>query len=120
VAKVARYLRARNVTVFYDEYEQADLWGKDLAEHFDTVYGQSGRYCVIFISAAYVAKMWTRLERRTALARALKEHQDYILPARFDDTPVEGIRSTTGYISLTGLTPARFGREILKKLGRTI
>jgi hypothetical protein len=44
-----------------------------LAEHFDTVYGQSGRYCVIFISAAYVKKMWTRHERRTALARALTQ-----------------------------------------------
>jgi hypothetical protein len=117
VAQVARYLRARQVTVFYDEYEQADLWGKDLAEHFDTVYGQSGRYCVIFISAAYVAKMWTRLERRTALARALKEHQDYILPARFDNTPVDGIRETTGYISLSGLAPAKFGREISRNSG---
>ena len=119
VAKVARNLRARGVKVFYDEYEQADLWGKDLAEHFDAIYGQSGRYCVLFISAHYVKKMWTRHERRTALARALQEHREYILPARFDNTTVEGIRPTVAFVSLAELTPAKFAREVLKKLGRT-
>jgi len=120
VAKVARYLRTRGVKVFYDEYEQTDLWGKDLAEHFNAVYSQSGRYCVIFISSAYVKKMWARHERRAALARAVEEHQDYILPARFDDTRVEGVRSTIAYIALEGLSPAQFGKQIMKKLGRTI
>jgi hypothetical protein len=119
VARVANYLRARSVKVFYDEYEQAGLWGKDLAEYFGTIYGQSGRYCVIFISAAYVEKMWTRHERRTALARALREHGEYILPARFDDTAIDGIRATVGYIDLVNLPSASFAREILKKLGRT-
>lgn len=120
VEKVSRYLRKNGVRVFYDKDEQADLWGKDLAEHFDLVYGQSGRYCVMFISAAYVEKMWTRHERRTALARALKEHGEYILPARFDNTPVDGIRATVGYISLQNLAPTGLGKEILKKLGRAL
>lgn len=120
VEKVSRYLRKNGVRVFYDKDEQADLWGKDLAEHFDLVYGQSGRYCVMFISAAYVEKMGTRHERRTALARALKEHGEYILPARFDNTPVDGIRATVGYIGLQNLAPAGLGKEILKKLGRTV
>lgn len=119
VAKVARYVRAKGVKVFYDEFESADLWGKDLSEHFSSIYGESARYCVIFISSAYVKKMWTRHERRSALARAIAEHQDYILPARFDDTPVDGIRHTIAYVSLSQLSPAMFGRQILRKLGRT-
>jgi len=118
VEKVARCLRTKGVRVFYDKDEQADLWGKDLAEHFHLVYGQSGRFCVMFISAAYVEKMWTRHERRTALARALKEFGEYILPARFDNTPVDGIRETVAYIGLQNLTPAGLGKEIFKKLGR--
>ncbi len=118
VAKVARYLKTKGVKVFYDEFESADLWGKDLAEHFSMIYGQSARYCVMFISAAYVKKMWTRHERRNALSRAVEEHQDYILPARFDDTPVDGIRSSIAYISLEMLSPLHFAKQILKKLGR--
>lgn len=118
VEKVARYLRAKGVRIFYDKFEEADLWGRDLAEHFDMIYSASGRYCVIFISQSYVKKMWTRHERRTALSRALREHREYILPARFDDTPVEGLRSTLAYVSLTNLKPSELGRHILKKLGR--
>ena len=118
VEKVARYLRSREVRIFYGKFEEAHLWGRDLAEHFDLIYRVSGRYCVIFISKSYVDKMWTRHERRTALVRALKEHGEYILPARFDDTQVEGIRSTLAYISLKELKPSEFGRHILTKLGR--
>lgn len=119
VERLARYLRSKGVKIFYDKFEETHLWGRDLAEHFDMIYGTSGRYCVIFISASYVKKMWTRHERRTALARALKEHGEYILPARFDDTPVDGIRSTLAYISLAELKPSEFARHILMKLGRT-
>lgn len=120
VEKVARYLRAKGVKTFYDKFEVAHLWGRDLAEHFDMIYGTSGRYCVIFISENYVKKMWTRHERRTALARALKEHGEYILPARFDDTQVDGIRSTLAYIPLDELKPSEFARHILKKLGHDV
>ena len=29
--------------VFYDEYERAELWGKDLYSHLDEVYRRSAR-----------------------------------------------------------------------------
>ena len=117
VERVARYLRERDVRIFYDKFETAELWGRDLAEHFDMIYGANGRYCVLFISRHYVEKMWTRHERRTALARALKQHGEYILPARFDETAVDGIRATVAYISLAGMKSSEFARQILRKLG---
>jgi len=117
VKQVAAYVRTKDVRIFYDEYEQAHLWGKDLAEHFDLVYRRSGQFCVMFISEDYVKKMWTRHERRSALSRALKEEAEYILPARFDDTDVPGILPTVHYISLADKSPAKFGKFILKKLG---
>ena len=118
VEKVARYLRTKKLNIFYDKFEATNLWGRDLAEHFHMIYGTSGRYCVLFISDAYAKKMWTRHERRTALARALADNSEYILPARFDDTPIEGIRDTIAYIPLSGLKPSQFGQRILKKLGK--
>jgi hypothetical protein len=120
VHAVAKHLRAKGVKVFYDTFEQADLWGKDLAEHLDAVYQRAGQYCVIFISKSYAEKMWTRHERRSALARALRQQKEYILPARLDDTELEGIRHTTGYISAAQKTPAQFSKLLLQKLGRPV
>ena len=37
-ASLARILRGHNISVFYDKYEQADLWGRDLYEHLADVY----------------------------------------------------------------------------------
>jgi len=118
VERVAAYLRSQRVKVFYDRYEDATLWGKDLAEHFDAVYRLSGQYCVMFISKHYVGKMWTRHERRAALARALQERTEYVLPARFDKTEVPGLLPTVAYISLSDKSPNSFGKVILSKLGK--
>jgi hypothetical protein len=35
--KLAELLRAHGIQVFYDRYEQATLWGKDLYEHLADV-----------------------------------------------------------------------------------
>lgn len=116
VREVAKYLRKNKIAVFYDENEQVNLWGKDLVEHFEVLYRRSGKYCVIFISEEYVKKMWTTHERRAALSRALEKGEEYILPARFDQTEVPGILPTVGYVPLLGQTPAKFGKIILEKL----
>lgn len=47
---LADALRQRYIRVFYDEYEKAALWGKDLYAHLSDVYQNRARYCVILIS----------------------------------------------------------------------
>lgn len=61
VQKVAAHLISKNVRVFYDEYEIVKFWGKDLYVHFDYIYREAARYCVLFISRAYADKLWTNL-----------------------------------------------------------
>jgi hypothetical protein len=119
VEAVARYLLSSDVRVFYDKYEEVTLWGKELTEHLDKVYRGSARYCVMFISKNYANKIWTSHERRSALARAVEEKEEYILPARFDDTEIPGIRSTIDYVDLRKKTPEQLGKMIVQKLGRT-
>jgi hypothetical protein len=104
--------------VFYDDYEKVNLWGKDLYAHLDYVYSKAARYCVIFVSKAYAKKLWTNHERQSAQARAFQENQEYILPARFDSTPIPGIRPTIGYIDLAKLKPKALSRLIVEKVGR--
>lgn len=117
VDDVAATLRHRGIRPFYDAYEKVNLWGKDLYEHLDYVYQRAARFCVVFASAEYAEKAWTNHERRSAQARAIQENQEYILPARFDDTEIPGIRGTVGYIDLTDVTPEELAGMIETKLG---
>jgi hypothetical protein len=92
--------------VFFDEYEQADLWGRNLQEHLAETYEHKARYCLMLVSKEYAANIWPNHERRAAQSRALKERQDYILPIRFDDTEVPGLSDAVGYLERTN--PSRF------------
>jgi hypothetical protein len=120
VRAVADLLTSQKVKVFFDEYELVDMWGKDLYDHLHKVYSSRAKYCVIFVSEAYSRKIWTTHERKSAQERALREHYEYILPARFDNTELPGLRSTTGYIDLRNLTPDEMSKIIIEKLGRSI
>ncbi|RZT15199.1 TIR domain-containing protein [Kribbella sp. VKM Ac-2569] len=117
VADVAASLRERGVRVFYDDYEKATLWGKDLYEHLDWVYRKAARFCILFVSEAYARKVWTTHERRSAQARAMNENAEYVLPVRFDDAEVPGLRETVGYLSGTSLTPDEVAALVVEKLG---
>ena len=119
VEQVAVYLKSRGVNVFYDNFEEVALWGKDLQAHLREVFGASARYCVLFISQHYKEKLWPTYERRAALERALKEKGEYILPARFDDTELPELSSVIAYVNLQKKTPEQFGEMIIKKLRAT-
>lgn len=117
VRQVAQILKARGVRVFYDEYKQVDMWGKDLYVHLDEIYQNTARYCVIFTSAHYAKKLWTNHERESAQARAIREHSEYLLPAIFDETKIPGLRPTIGYLDLRMITPAQLADMIIEKVG---
>ena len=120
VQKVAAALRRRGIRPFYDDYEKAVLWGKDLYEHLDWVYQKAARYCVLFASEDYANKVWTTHERRSAQARALQSNQEYVLPVRFDDTEIPGLRSTVVYFDARSLPPGKLAELVSEKLGPRI
>jgi hypothetical protein len=117
VEEVATALKAAGVKVFYDRFEEVALWGENLYDHLSEVYGKQARYTVMFISEHYAKKVWTNHERESAQARALEENTACILPARFDDTEVPGLRRTVGYLSLHGRDPKDFAELIARKVG---
>lgn len=114
---VAGALRERGIRVFYDKYEKASLWGKDLYEHLDYVYRRAARYCVLFASKNYALKIWTNHERKSAQARALQDYGEYVLPVRFDDTEIPGLRPTVGYIEARDSSPEQLAELVKAKLG---
>ena len=116
VEQVARALRVRGVRCFYDADEEIELWGKYLAEELPTIYGEQAAAAVVFVSAEYAARDWTRHERRAALGRAVRERREYVLPARFDDTPLPGLLPDMVTVDLRGRAPEQFAAMIAGKL----
>ncbi len=116
VEEVANSLKIRGIKVFYDVFEETNLWGKNLYEYLSEIYQNRARYTVMFISDFYNQKLWTNHERASMQARAFQESREYILPARFDGTEIPGVLKTIGYIDLKNRTPEEFAGLIEKKL----
>lgn len=116
VEEVAKMLQEMGVKVFYDKFETAKLWGKNLYDYLNEIYSKKSRYTVMFISKHYKAKAWTNYERETAQARAYADNREYILPVRFDETELPGMLSTTAYVSTKEYDPKELAELILAKV----
>lgn len=120
VDRVAKRLQDRGVKVFYDKFEETNLWGKDLYTYLSDVYQNQAFFTVMFISEAYKRKLWTNHERTNAQARAFSENREYILPAFFDTSvEVPGVLKTTAYMDISKLTPEDFADKIIDKLEKS-
>jgi TIR domain len=115
-AQVAAELRRRGVRVFYDEYETASLWGKNLYSHFDEIYRKRAHFCLMFLSKNYASKVWTNHEREAAQARALQENSEYILPVKLDEIEIPGIAPTIAYIDGRYHSPHALAALVIQKL----
>ncbi|MGC1417103.1 MAG: TIR domain-containing protein [Candidatus Acidiferrum sp.] len=121
VLLVAECLKQAGVSFFYDDYEKANLWGKNLYDHLSEVYQNKARYCVIFASKEYAEKTWPNLERQNAQSRALKDKGiEYILPVRFDSTEIPGLLPTIGYLDYKQEGASGICSALLSKLGRSV
>ncbi len=114
--QLAKLLKTGGYSVFYDEFEQPQLWGKNLYDHFSSIYKDQARYCVIFLSKHYAQRLWTKHELQTAQARAFQENQEYILPIRIDDTEIPGILLTVGYLDLNSMNMEEIYQTLVTKL----
>ena len=99
IEKIAIKLRDKGIIVFYDNFYKADLLGKDLSDHFKEIYGgRKSKYVVIFISENYNLKDWTNFEFEIARKAEKFRKVEYILPVRLDNTIIQGLKRTRGYI----------------------
>lgn len=118
--KLAKLLEAGGYSVFYDDFERAQLWGRDPYLHFSSVYKDQARYCVMFLSEHYARKLWTKHELQSAQARAfVEENREYILPIRLDDTEIPDILLTAGYLDLRSMTIEEIYQVLVEKLSGT-
>jgi hypothetical protein len=117
VHPIAVRLREAGVRVFYDEFQQSEIWGNDLVVFFDEVFRKTARYAVVFISRRYIEKKWPTHEGRSALARRLDADVPYLLPVRLDDSELPGLQPTVGYIDSRITGQEQLVELILAKVG---
>lgn len=115
--ELANQLQEAGYTPFFDEFEQSQLWGQDLPIKLTEIYENESRFCVAFLSAAYVEKTWTNHELRAAISRAAMERGEYLLPLRFDDAEVPGLRKGIAYLDMRKVAMAEVFELLGQKLG---
>jgi TIR domain len=117
--ELAAYLIGHGATVFFDDFEQAELWGKNLYDRLFDVYSKRARFCIMLISNAYRDKMWTNHERTAAQQRALEmRNEEYILPVMLEQTEIPGLPKTVAYLP-GQLSPGEIAQIFVRKLGRS-
>ena len=114
--ELATRLRKAGYSVFFDEFEEAEMWGQVLEEKLESIYRDEARFCVMFVSAAYIARPWTRHERRVAIARAVRE-TGYVLPIRYDDSDIPGLPDGVVYRDRRKDSLDTVFGHLVKKLG---
>ena len=119
-ADVLSYLlKSHGIRVFYDIDERAELWGKNLVDYLSDLYFNRSQLCVALVSADYLRKEWTNLERQAAQARAFRDKdQVYLLPVRFDSSELPGLPPTVGYLD-EKIGVEEVFRLIMRKLGQS-
>ena len=73
---------------------------------------------VVFVSAGLCRAGLDQARARAALARAVRERREYVLPARFDDTPLPGLLSNMVTVDLRGRSPQQFAAVVTAQAGR--
>lgn len=119
--KLADTLKREGVAVFYDKYEQHDLWGKDLFEVLRDLYVHSCRHVVVILTRSYLERMWPVFERRQIIEKLASNHgQDAVLPVYLDGFrgEVPGLSKGIGSLSVSSRQVTFVVDSLLKKLGR--
>jgi hypothetical protein len=96
--KIAQSLKEKGISVFYDEFYKANLWGKSLSSWFRKTYGKSSRFVLVLISHHYPIKDWANFEFSIARAEEKRRKDDFILPVRLDNTKIPGLPSDKAYL----------------------
>ena len=85
--------------IFYDFYYKAFLARPNLDLLLTKIYKEQANLIVVFLSGDYQRKPWPGLEFRVVREIILqKQHDIKVMYIRMDNSPVDGVLKTDGYI----------------------
>lgn len=117
VEKFVEMLEERDLKVFYDFNQQAELWGKDLRRGLARIYGEQAQFMIICLSDDYPERDWTTFEYEVGRNAASKRTEDYLLPLIVGNRPpITGLPATFGFLSLQDQPMEKVADLVLEKL----
>lgn len=115
--EIAKKLKGKKLRVFYDEFEEMNLLGKDSYQYLYYIYKEAAIFCVVFVSSKYMKKLWTRHELRSAQNRAFLEGREYILPLKLEpNVQLPELADTIDYIDVNKYTTNQIVKIIYDKV----
>lgn len=121
VSKVTDIIRSTlgKDTVFYDYDYQSQLARPDCDTLLQNIYRNNSSLIVVFLCSEYSDKEWCGLEWRAIKDIIKSKDYEKIMPVKFDDTMIEGLFSTDGYIDGTKYSPDEVAQFILERVTLT-
>lgn len=115
---IAEACRKKSIKIFYDEFEIAKLWGKDLFQFLSDLYQNKATFCLILVSENYNKKIWSRHELKAAQSKSIELDREYILPLIVDESKSlpNGVLNTTGYIKISDYSSEEIVNLLKEKL----
>lgn len=100
-------LRDRDLSVFFDEYEQVAMIGRDLEEYLAPIYRSQATYVVCLLSNSYPERVWTRFEGKQFKARFGTESVIPIYINEVNPTPFDAAQNVGSlkYVSTAPVIP---------------
>lgn len=118
VSKVANKLSASNYVVFYDWYFASELPGVELITFLRKLYYERAKYCAVFVSQHYSSGKWSNnVERPAILDRSVEKGDDYLIPVLLDDSWLNGLPKSIGYIDAREKTAEAVAKLLAEKIG---
>jgi hypothetical protein len=97
---LARQLRGLNISTFFDQELQHDLWGIDLARALPSVYDREARVTLLLVSNDYVSRRWPLVEARAAIAKSVREGWDSVLLVSLDGARLPEVPDSVVWLDL--------------------
>lgn len=98
--QLAHQLTSGGCRVFFDEFFESEMIGRDGSEYLNHVFLNDSRYCIALLSHDYEKHVWSQLERRAAQARELEEGTGFLIPVLLDDVRPEWLLPTKIFFDL--------------------
>lgn len=118
IQQVAEELQKRGVTVFFDVFEELEMWGQILTDHFEEVFSKRARYVVCFLSREYQKKKWTEFERQHIVSSYVKRPGKLLLVSFDGVKKMKGIPDILYVVNASEKTPLALASMICSKIGK--
>jgi len=114
--EVARRLIAAGISVYYDEWNEVETVGRNLAPELKAIYYRRCVHCLAIVSNAYFESHWSKVEWESISSRLQEQGSESITVVSIDGAVPEGAKPHESWI-LHRHQASDISRHVLEKMG---